>query len=185
MWQGGGCGETAGGPLRLDEGARRPGGWRSGQWAGQGGGFRVGCHCWSNREPWRLAGREEQSLVLGWRWPERGVLGAAVEGRAGMEGGRRGSTMCLLPHRLGSSGDTPSPSTRPGQDTGRTPGGPGPRPAGLCDPVPPLARAGSGLLPRNPKDGLFPPESGPQGLRPQGLVVSGSRSPTYLESSLS
>ena len=30
MWQGGGCGETAGGPLRLDEGARRPGGWRSG-----------------------------------------------------------------------------------------------------------------------------------------------------------
>ena len=52
---------------------------------------------------------------------------------------------------------------------GRTPGQ-----QGCVTQSHPLARAGSGLLLRNPKDGLFPPESGPQGLRPQGLVVSGA-----------
>lgn len=43
---GGACGETTGGPLRLDEAVRRrPGGRRGGQWAGQAGGFRAGCQC--------------------------------------------------------------------------------------------------------------------------------------------
>ena len=80
---------------------------------------------------------EEQSLVLGWGWPERGILGAAVEGRAGTEGRRRGSTVCLLPHRLEVLGRPPHPPHRLGGTLAGPPGGPGPRPAGVCDPVPP------------------------------------------------
>ena len=92
-----------------------------------------------------------------------------------MEGGRRGSTVCLLPPRLRGSGETPSPSTSPGQVTGRTPGAAGQR--GGVTQSHPLARAGSGPLPRSPQVSVLPPESGPRGLRPQRLVESGPRAP--------
>lgn len=127
---------------------------------------------------------EEQSLVLGWGWPERGILGAAVEGRAGTEGRRRGSTVCLLPHRLEVLGRPPHPPHRLGGTLAGPPGGPGPRPAGVCDPVPPPCQGWVWPSAQEPQGQHLPPRiwsSGSQArdlrrpLPSLGAGVGGSR----------